>query len=85
MEVLIYVLRRDEKVQADGTYGGLYHEMPDKGRRGTPYERMKAKARAKHETINGRIKAFGCLSNRWRNPLSKHGITFGAVANIIHV
>ena len=85
MEALIYVLRRDEKVQADTTYGSLYHETPDKSRRGTPYERMKAKARARHETINGRIKVFGCLSNRWRHPLKKHGTAFGAVANIIQV
>ena len=85
MEALIYVLRRDKKVQADTTYGSLYHETPDKSRRDTPYERMKAKARARHETINGRIKVFGCLSNRWRHPLKKHGTAFRAVANIIQV
>ena len=85
MEALIYVLRRIEKVQADTTYGSLYHETPDKSRCGTPYEQMKAKARARNETINGRIKVFGYLSNRWRHPLSKHGTAFGAVANIIQV
>ena len=39
----------------------------------------------RHETINGRLKVFGCLSNRWRHPLKKHGTAFGAVANIVQV
>ena len=38
--------------------------------------------RARHETCNGRLKAFGVLRNRFRHQLSKHGKCFHAVANI---
>ena len=44
MKALIYFLRKGKKVQADTTYGGLYHEISNKGHVGTPYEWMKYKA-----------------------------------------
>ena len=81
MEALIYCLRRGKKVQADTTYGGLYHERPDKSHRGTPCKRMKSKACTKHETINGRLKVFECLSNRLRHPIK----SMKPVANIVQV
>ena len=82
---MIYRLRNGEMVQADGGYGGAFHETPDKGRLGSPRERMKAKARARHETINGKLTDFNCLKATWRHPREKHIFAFGAVANIVQI
>jgi len=38
--------------------------------------------RARHESCNGRLKVFGVLKNRFRHPITKHGLCFQAVANI---
>ena len=48
-------------------------------------QRMKAVARARHETINRKLKQFGCLARKWRHSKEKHGSMFMAVANITHM
>jgi len=44
---------------------------------------IKAIARARHETANSRFKRWGILEQRYRHPLSKHCLVFGAIANIM--
>jgi hypothetical protein len=44
---------------------------------------MKMRARARHETFNGRIKNFNILAERFRHDVSKHQIVFVAVCVII--
>lgn len=85
LDELVYVLLRDEKVVADGTYGGRWFVTPDNGRRGQPIERLRAIARARHEATNKYFKDFGAMKEIWRHPWRKHGIAFGAIANIVQI
>jgi len=68
--------------------------IADKGYRGdpktcTPFEaknechkKAMSRARARHETINGRFKRWGCLKQVWRHNRTKHYLVFKAVATI---
>jgi hypothetical protein len=84
-DALIYHLEPGEKVVADGGYGGAYHDKPDKRRQGSSREKMKAAARARHETVNARLKEFSCLSSKWRHSIGKHMLAFEAVANLVQI
>lgn len=43
------------------------------------------KIRARHETVNARLKSFKVLSNKFRHSLDLHPLCFCAVANIVQV
>jgi hypothetical protein len=43
---------------------------------------FKRRARARHESFNGRLKNFQCLEARFRHDIEKHKIAFEAVAVI---
>ena len=81
---LIHMLAPGEKVEADEGYRG----EPTKVRRpGTYYSRVdkqaKKRARARHETVNKRLKQWNCLKQKFRHhELSKHKKLFTAVAVI---
>ena len=51
--------------------------------RGDSNEAFKRRTRARHETFNGRIKAFKILAERFRNGVDKHKIVFEAVCVIV--
>lgn len=40
---------------------------------------------ARHETLNGRLKEFAILGNRFRNDLKKHPMVFHAIVNAVQV
>lgn len=40
---------------------------------------------ARHETLNGKLKNFYILKNRFRHPLQKHPIVFHACVNVVQV
>ncbi len=40
---------------------------------------------ARHEALNGRLKEFAILSNRFRNCLNKHPMVFHAIVNIVQL
>lgn len=44
-----------------------------------------SKLRARHETLNGRIKNFKVMEVRFRHKISKHFICFSAVAKIVQL
>ena len=44
--------------------------------------RLKARAKARHETFNKRMKVFGCLSQTFRHSVKKHKCVFEAVCVI---
>jgi hypothetical protein len=44
-------------------------------------QRMKADARARHETANGRLKRWGVLERRFRHRAFLHGKVFQSIAN----
>ena len=78
-------LDHGELFLADGTYSDghgwcitpTYNDPP------TPDDRMKGKARAYHEGVNGLLKKFHVLGDCFRHHRTKHGRVFAAVANIV--
>jgi hypothetical protein len=46
---------------------------------------MKSVVRARHETVNGRIKNFKILKDIYRSNLDDHGIVFKACAVITQI
>lgn len=50
-----------------------------------PSNAVEKRILARHETLNGRLKEFAILSNRYRNSLKKHPIVFHAIVNIVQV
>ena len=76
-----------ERVEADKGYRGasgkvdLPHECLG---RSNPIKQRRSKAlvRARHETLNKRLKQFNCLKMIFRHDLSKHKTTFKAVCVI---
>jgi len=68
-------------VEADAGYRG----EPTKIRTPSDYlsaedKTNKSNARARHETVNRRLKQWGCLKKVYRHDLSKHRTVFTAVA-----
>jgi hypothetical protein len=81
-EALVSKLFNWEYYIADGGYfdGNQYSVTPTG--RNEISDRMKGKARARHETINGRFKRWAVLGNVFRHNLMKHGKVFRAIANL---
>ena len=74
------MLCRYEKVIADRGYrGDARVVIPDQGRDEEMEEKMNT-ARARHETINGRLKNWRSLSARFCHQKDKHHYVFKAVA-----
>ena len=83
----ITIFRRKTKT----ALGTVEKAMADKGYRGdlkgfTPYDATNKKhkkemalARSRHETINGRLKAWGALGQRFRHKLDKHHLIFRSI------
>ena len=44
---------------------------------------FKSRQRARHESLNGRLKDFACLENTYRHPHEKHVHVFEAVCVIV--
>ena len=48
-------------------------------------QKMQGRARARHETLNGRLKNWGILSQTFRHRIHLHGTVFRACAVILQV
>jgi hypothetical protein len=46
-------------------------------------KKLKTRSRLRHESFNGRIKAFGILQNKFRHGFEKHGFALEAVVVIV--
>lgn len=75
----------NEKVEADGIYRGADGARSKGDFCSKSDLRAKARARSRHETINGRLKSWACLREVWRHPLEKHKIVFAAVVVITQI
>ena len=67
-----------EKVEAVKGYRGegQYVNTPAEG------SHIQARVRARHETVNKRLKQWSCLSRSFRHEGERHQVVFGAVAGI---
>ena len=48
-------------------------------------DNVQASIRARHKTINGRLKKWRVLSDRWRHAPHKHGVMFRAIATVVQL
>jgi hypothetical protein len=80
---LIQNLDEGEKFVADngyktgGVYSAIFDQLADDDEKA-----IHSRIRARHEIVNGRLKKWGALSNRFRNRLDRHGLVFAAVTLI---
>lgn len=75
-DVFIHLLDPGEKTLADGGYRNSdYFENPNG-------DQHKKKILARHETVNGRIKQFSCMKNRFRHDLHLRPSFFHAVVHL---
>jgi hypothetical protein len=51
----------------------------------TPGQRMKSIVRARHESVNARIKKFKILSTPFRNQLKLHYMVFHTIVNVLQM
>lgn len=72
-----------EKLVADGGYGDDSCIL--KNSLAGITKRYHAAIRARHETVNKRLKDFKILKHVYRHSLSKHATCFFAVANITQI
>lgn len=72
-----------EYIIGDGGYGDI-RCVQKNGLHGIQ-KRYHCMIRARHETVNKRLKEFNILRNTFRHCLKKHGVCFHAVANITQI
>ena len=92
-ETDLIIFRKDEGLKAKLQNGGK--AIGDKGYVGEEkvsinnrcdaddVKKFKKVARARHEALNGRLKEFAILSERFRHAISKHRIAFEAVCIVV--
>ena len=83
---LVSNLDEHERVEADDGYlpgdpefvktrSGIFHDNHE----------IRNTVRARHETVNKRMKQFGALSSKFRHGMDKHGIVFDAIAVLTQI
>lgn len=72
------------KLIADRGYNGESDKLSTPSPHDTAHVRAyQSRARARHETFNNRIKAFGMLKNTFRSDISYHKIGFEAICVLV--
>lgn len=72
-----------ELAVGDGGYGDVRVRQRHEG---FHKERLRnALSRARHESMNQRIKNFGCMAQRWRHDKHDHFATFHAVVGLVQL
>ena len=81
-KVLRNFLEPGERVEADEGYCGHPDKIKCPGNDANPAENraMQGRVRARHETLNGRLKNWGILSQVFRHHIMMHGDVFRACA-----
>jgi len=79
-KVLRNFLEPGERVEADEGYRGHPDKIKCPGNDANPAENraMHGRVRARHETLNGRLKNWGILSQVFRHHITRHGDVFRA-------
>lgn len=74
-------LDEGERVEADAGYvGEASIKAPGPLYTDKEYVGMRRRAAQRHETVNGRLKIFNCLNEKFRHGVAKHAICFRAIA-----
>ena len=65
-------------MEADNGYVGHADKIKCPNNDCNPAENlaMQRRARSRHETLNGRLNAWGILSNTYRHDITNHGTVF---------
>ena len=85
-QAILYALSEGERVEADLGYRGEQLKINTPNEFGKEdLEVMKSIARSRHETVNGRMKVFGVLAQRYRHDIQDHSRCFRAVAVIVQL
>ena len=76
-----------ERVEADKGYHGHPNKIKCPGNNIHPAEnqRMQSRVRARHETLNGRLKTWGILSQVFQNSITMHGNVFRACTVVMQL
>lgn len=80
---LKFMLEDGERVEADKGYLGESPEfckVPGSLTNPPDRERLQKRVRLRHESVNERMKNWGCLLNRFRHGIAKHSACFRAIA-----
>jgi hypothetical protein len=81
---LINMIPPGHRLIADDGYKGHGIVLSKKNRHDSKeLSKFKRRARARHESFNGRIKYFQCLAERFRHGVHKFAIAFEAVCVIV--
>ena len=78
-------LRLGEKVIADKGYKGDQSVCTPLDSKNEEHEKSMAICRARHETINRRLKQWQCLQQVWRHDRDKHELVFQAVCSLTEI
>ena len=76
---VVEYLEPNEKILADGGYQDAGNKFDTPTGLHNVGQRMRSLCRARHETINGRIKKFAVTSTKFRHHLQKHQVCFHAI------
>ena len=82
---LLDIIDHDERVIADGGYKGEESIWAKGHSDNYLTNKIEGVIRARHETINSRLKNFSVLSTRFRHSLDMHSRCFHACAHLIHL
>lgn len=78
------VIPAGKRVIADKGYRGEPHTISTPSRLDPPeLRKFKGRARARHETLNSRLKQFLILDDRFRHSLEKHRMIFESICVIV--
>ena len=73
-----------ERVETDEGYVGDWKTRPKSDfANNLHWKHMKEEAMARYETVNGKIQAFKCMSEQFRNGKTKHFLYFMTVATLV--
>ena len=67
---------------ADRGYNDCFEFFETPTGENTADQRMKRTVRARHESLNARLKKWAILSDRYRNSLEEHRLYFDAIVHI---
>jgi hypothetical protein len=84
-DAMIHALDIGEWIVADGGYNDGFQFVIPKRCGPLELQLMTARAGARHETVNARIKIFGVLHEPFRHGLNRHGSVFNAIANVVQI